>query len=360
MDSMSRLSSRFWTWYAIAWVPYLATVLLAYLASGERRAGLALQGAVISALPLALLGVAVVRINRRLRWTPASPARFLAVQAGLALLYAVLVVTAQDALFVLSWARRGTLSLASIAPAIVLWQFLMALILYCAIAGVTHTVEIQARLRAEEERSARARALQIEAELGALRAQLNPHFLFNTLHTVLALVREDPERAERALEQLGDLLRYALRVQQEPRDEATLGEEWKFVADYLALEQLRLGGRLRIEADLSPEALDYVVPAFCLQPLVENAIRHGIAPRAGGGNLAIRARLEDGCVVLGVSDDGPGASEDALRAGAGSGLRLVRQRLDALSAGRGEMIVGPGSAGGGFAVRLRLPARRPA
>jgi LytS/YehU family sensor histidine kinase len=257
---------------------------------------------VISALPLALLGVAVVRINRRLRWTPASPGRFFAVQAGLVLLYALLVVTAQDALSVLSdWARRGELSLAVIAPAIMLWQFLFAVIAYCALAGITHTIGTQARLRAEEERSARARALQIEAELGALRAQLNPHFLFNTLHTLLALVREDPGRAEKALEQLGDLMRYALRVQQEPRDEATLAEEWKFVADYLALEQLRLGARLRVETDLSPGALACVVPVFCLQPLVENAIRHGIAPLAGGGKLAIQARLDDGRIELSVA-----------------------------------------------------------
>jgi sensor histidine kinase YesM len=357
---MSTARSRFWTWYAIAWLPYVATVLLAYAWSGERQAVLAFQGAGASALPLALLGVAVVRINRGLRWAPESPGRSLAVQAGLALLYALVVVTAQDVLFVLSdWARRGELRLAFVAPAIMLWQFLFAVIVYCALAGITHTIGTQARLRAEEERSARARALQVEAELGALRAQLNPHFLFNTLHTLLALVREDPPRAEKALEQLGDLLRYALRVQQEPRDEAALAEEWKFVADYLALEQLRLGARLRVEADLSPGALACIVPVFCLQPLVENAIRHGIAPRAGGGTLAIQARLDDGRVDLAVADDGRGASEDVLGASTGSGLKLVRQRIEALYPGRGEMTVEPRPPGGGFVVRLRLPARLP-
>jgi len=356
---MARPPSRFWTWYALAWVPYVVTVLFTYVTSGERRMGLAVQGAFISALPLALLGVVVVRIARRLRWPPASAGRFLALHAGLAVLYALLTVAAQDTLYVLStWARSGVFTFGTIAPAIMLWQFLLALIVYCAIAGVTHTIEIQARLRAEQERLARARALQAEAELGALRAQLNPHFLFNTLHTVLALVREDPRRAEKAVEQLGDLLRYALRVQQEPRDEATLAEEWKFVSDYLGLEQLRLEGRLRVEADLSPDALECVVPVFCLQPLVENAIRHGIAPRAGGGRLAVSAWVEDDRVELTVSDDGRGSSHEWVRGNAGSGLRLVRQRLEALCAGRAEMLVEPSLPGGGFAVRLRIPARR--
>src|SRR5262245_11947028 len=328
--------ARFWTWYALAWVPYLAIIVLAFALGGRDPLPWLVAGALINTVPAAVLGVPAVRICRRLPWTRDSPGRFFALHAALALAYGFLVAGIESALFVAlgSW-KSGALTFEMFAPAIALWQFLIAIILYCAIVGVTTTVEIQSRLRAEEERSARARALQAEAELTALRAQLNPHFLFNTLHTLLALVREDPARAERALEQFGDLLRYSLRVQQETRDEGPFAEEWKFVRDYLALEQLRLGERLRLQVDVRPETLDCAVPVFCLQPLVENAIRHGIAPQARGGTLTIAVRLENGAVELSVEDDGAGADPEAVHDGDGMGLRLVRQRIEALHGGRG-------------------------
>jgi sensor histidine kinase YesM len=354
--------SGFWTWYAIAWVPYLAIVLLAFLSSGQWPLGRALPAALINTLPPAALGAAVFHICRRIPWAPApgGSRRFLATHAGFLLVYAILVAVSQSALFVAldSW-RVGRLSFAGLAPAIVLWQFLIGIIVYFAIAGITYTIEIHTRLRAEEERSARARALQTEAELGALRAQLNPHFLFNILHTLLQLVRDDPTRAEKALEQFGDLMRYALRVHRETRDEGTFAEEWRFVSDYLALEQLRLGERLRLETDVRPETLACVVPTFCLQPLVENAVRHGIAPRAEGGRISIQAWLDDGGVELRVADDGRGASPDAVQATRGSGLRLVRQRLEALHRERGELIVESRAPGQGFAVRVRIPVSPP-
>src|SRR5262245_30560607 len=359
MESMASRTPRFWTWYALAWVPYLAIVLLAFLWSSQWPFAVAFPGALINVLPPAVLGVFVVRVCRRISWTPETPARFFATHAGLMTAFGVLVIAIQSALFVgLDSLRRGQLTFDAIAPGIIVWQFLMAVIVYFAIAGITYTIEIQSRLRVEEERSARARALQTEAELSALRAQLNPHFLFNTLHTLLALVRDDRARAEKALEQFGDLLRYALRVQQETRDEGTLADEWKFVADYLALEQLRLGERLHLEIDVQPETLPCIGPVFCLQPLVENAVRHGIAPRAGGGRLSIATRLDDGRVELRVADDGRGATADALRKSAGMGLRLVRERVEALHGDRGELVVEPRPPGDGFAVRLRLPAVR--
>jgi signal transduction histidine kinase len=358
--SMRTRFDGFWTWYALAWVPYLAVIVLAFVAGGRDPIHWLLSGALINTVPAAALGVLAVRTSRRLPWRPESPGRFFAVHAALALAYGFLVTGLESALFVAlgSW-RRGTLTFEMFAPAIALWQFLIAVIVYCAIAGVTCTREVHGRLRAEEERSARARALQAEAELTALRAQLNPHFLFNTLHTLLALVREDSARAEKALEQFGDLLRYSLRVQRETRDEGPFAEEWKFVRDYLALEQLRLGDRLRLRMDVRPETLDCIVPVFCLQPLVENAVRHGIAPQASGGTLAVGARLEDGYVELHVEDDGVGADAETVRASAGMGLRLVRQRIDALHGSGGEVAVDHRAPGEGFAVRVRIPARRP-
>jgi signal transduction histidine kinase len=356
MTSMTHRTPRFWTWYALAWVPYSAILLLAFATGWKLPLSELLLAALINAVPPAALGVAAVRLCRRLPWTPEAAGRFFAIQGGLALAWGAAVVGVESALYVAlgSW-RRGSLSFELVSPSVVLWQLLIAIIVYCALAGVTYTTELQSRLRAEEARSARARALQTEAELAALRAQLNPHFLFNTLHTLLALVRADPARAEKALEQFGDLLRYALRAQQETRDEGRFAEEWKFVGDYLALEELRLGDRLRVDVDIEPETLDCLVPVFSLQPLVENAVRHGIAPRAEGGRLAIRARVGDGHVELRVEDDGPGADAAAVANG-GMGLRTLRQRIEAIHGDRGQMVVEQREPGRGFAVRVRLPA----
>ena len=207
---------------------------------------------------------------------------------------------------------------------------------------------------AKNNGAAKAEALRAEAELAALRAQLNPHFLFNTLHSLLALVRHDPDHAEEALEQFGDLLRYTLRIQQDTVDEVALAEEWAFVENYLELERLRLGERLRLEAEIEPAALDYQVPVFSIQPLVENAIGHAVAPRAAGGTVRISARVVGEELHVEVADDGPGADLDEVARGNGVGLRIVRQRLQALSRGRARFDVETGN-GRGFTVRLAVP-----
>ena len=204
----------------------------------------------------------------------------------------------------------------------------------------------------------RAEQLRVRAELETLRAQLNPHFLFNTLHSLLSLVRRDPQAAEDALERFGDLLRYTLRTQSGEADDVTLGAEWGFVSNYLELERLRLGDRLRLHASIDATALSARVPAFCLQPLVENAIRHSVAPRSGGGGtLWIDATRSDCALLLEVTDDGPGAEPAALETSDGMGLRLVRQRLEML--GDGAELGIDTRPGAGFRVSVRVPARKP-
>ena len=154
--------------------------------------------------------------------------------------------------------------------------------------------------RTQAAAAAEARLLAQQAQLVALRAQINPHFLFNALHSVGALVASDPTRADMALERLGDLLRYTLGTE----DEVLFAEEWKFTQDYLAFEQLRLGDRLRLHVSVDPSALSTMVPPLILQPLVENAVRHGIAARTEGGAIDLTARVEDSRLVLCVRDDG--------------------------------------------------------
>ena len=187
-----------------------------------------------------------------------------------------------------------------------------------------------------------------DAQLVSLNAQLQPHFLFNALHTVSALVHADPDRADRALDDLGHLLRYSLR---QSSDDVTLRQEWEFTRDYLAFEALRLGDRLRLETDVSDAALAAAVPPFILQPLVENAIRHGVANSPSGGDVAVRIARDDGIVTLSVTNTiAAGAAPAGM---AGTGLQRLRDRL-ALKYPplRASVVVATGTR---FAVTVTLP-----
>lgn len=234
----------------------------------------------------------------------------------------------------------------------VAWLHINAL-LYWVILGVTLGVR-----RLEQERDRELAVARLEAELArarldGLRSQLHPHFLFNTLHTAGMLWRLDRgEEATDVLERLSGLLREVLRSHD--REEVTLREELNFVRDYLAIEQVRLGDRLRVEYDVDDALLDATVPAFSLQPLVENAIRHAIAPHSAAGRIALRARAEAGRIVLEVEDDGPSPGRGEEGEGAGVGLRNLRQRLAHLYGEAGGLDLGRGDTGGVLA-RVRLP-----
>jgi len=201
------------------------------------------------------------------------------------------------------------------------------------------------RLEAEE-----ARRREVEARLEALRSRTNPHFLFNALNTIAGLVHDDPDAAERAVEELSALLRYTLEASRAER--LPLGEELAVVRRYLALEGVRLGERLRSELAVE-EGLDTLaVPPLVLLPLVENAVRHGIAPRREGGLVRVEARRDGDTLVLAVEDDGPGPGASTAR-GTGTSLADLRARLALLG---GSLETGPGE-GGGFRAVVRLPLR---
>jgi len=228
-----------------------------------------------------------------------------------------------------------------------LWGVLIAGLVFVILASAAHLSRVQSDLAAAEASRARA-------ELSALRAKIDPHFLFNTLHSLLALVREDPSRAEEAIEQFGDTLRYTFGAA-DGNEERTLQQEFQLIENYLALERLRLGDRLRIKEKLDPDVAHVPLPVLTLQPLVENAIRHAIAPRAAGGQIEIHARRSGDSVRIDVSDDGPGATEQALAGSSGHGLHLVRERLDRLYGGRAKMELQPSKDGRGLCVTIHLP-----
>jgi hypothetical protein len=199
----------------------------------------------------------------------------------------------------------------------------------------------------------RARELEkhlVDAELSALRMELNPHFLFNTLHSVAGLIRRgDGDRAVDVLADLGDLLRTTLDSSRRP--EVPLTEELALIERYLAIEGVRFADRLDVRIDVDPEARAAAVPSMILQPLVENALRHGVARRTGPGRVAISAARQGGRLCLAVDDSGPGFTGER---GDGVGLRNTASRLRARYGERADLQVGT-SALGGAAVSIRVP-----
>jgi len=189
------------------------------------------------------------------------------------------------------------------------------------------------------------------AQVDALQARIRPHFLFNSMNTVAALVRVDPAAAERTIEDLAELFRAALG-QHAPHD-GTLGEELALVDRYLAIEQLRLGERLRVHRDVDPVPRDFPMPRLLLQPLVENAVRHGIQPLREGGEITIHVRREPKAIAIVI--DNPLPAVPGLR-GSGHGLDNVRQRIAFHYGPRADVQAGPHHQR--FVVRLHLPLDR--
>ena len=185
--------------------------------------------------------------------------------------------------------------------------------------------------------------LLLEARLDALQSQVNPHFLFNTLNSISSLVRFDPDRARELIVKLSKILRRQLGKH---GDFAALREEIEFVDDYLDIEVVRFGrDKLRICKELDPDTLDIVVPIMLLQPLVENSVKHGLAPKVDGGSITLRSRVHEGKLVIQVEDDGvgmsapPAVAADSMSSGAGIGMMNVAERLHVLFGDEGKMTV---------------------
>ena len=207
-------------------------------------------------------------------------------------------------------------------------------------------------LQGERERLLRAESHAHRARLRALRLQLNPHFLFNTLNAISTLVSESrTAEANRMLARLSDFLRSTL--ERTETEEIPLSEEIDFACQYLEIEEIRFGDRLRVDISVAPEAEGALVAPLILQPLVENAVRHAILPREGGGSIAIVAQRRDGFLTLGVHDDGPGLGQEP---GRGVGLANTRLRLSELYGSGAELRLSP-SDRGGLEVSVRLPFR---
>lgn len=224
--------------------------------------------------------------------------------------------------------------------------------IYFALVGIQHSFFYFAQARERETQAARLAAQLSEARLGALRMQLNPHFLFNSLNAITVLVRDqNTEAASRMLELLSDVLRQVLRA--EESHETALRRELDFLERYLAIEQVRFSDRLRPRIEIDPAIIEAAVPRFLLQPLVENALRHGISRRADAGVIEVRGHREGDRLILTVRDDGPGLGS-AVEGTSGVGLLNTRARLRALY-GETATLELANAAGGGAIATVQLP-----
>jgi LytS/YehU family sensor histidine kinase len=229
------------------------------------------------------------------------------------------------------------------------WHF--NLLIYWVIVAVCFAFDYYAKFRERELRAAELEKQVAQAKLQALQMQLNPHFLFNSLHSISALMHEDVDRADSMIARLSDLLRAAL--DSSAMQEVSLGDELDFLKRYLAIEQIRFGDRLKVDIAAPPETLAAQVPNLILQPLVENSIRHGIEPRAKAGRIELRAQRADKMLVLEVADNGAGFSAGE-KISEGVGLSNTRARLRTLYGDAHKFELLP-SAEGGLLVRLTIP-----
>ena len=343
--------------YAACWLPLVVTYIgvLTWMTDGTMPVGAITLAALLNTLGPAVLGVGIWWLAGRMPIPSPLSARFVVVHAAGAIG------------FVGAWMAWELLILGPFGPSrppeavvwryVLPWQGILGFMLYGIVAAVSYAVRGVFMMHALAVAAAESDRLRAEAELSALRAHLDPHFLFNTLHGVMQLLRDDPSQAEHALERLADLLRYVLRLDRARVRSVALEAEWQFVQSYLWLEQLRLGDRLRVVADIDDDALVCEVPPFTLQPLVENALRHGIAPKREGGTLRIRARTADARLYIDVDDDGVGAAFAPTAETPGLGLPAVLRRVQGhFGAGTVQSAVTT-APGAGFHVQIDMPAR---
>ena len=229
-------------------------------------------------------------------------------------------------------------------------------VVYWVVLFAYITFDYASHLKEREIRTAELERLVSEARMGVLRAQLHPHFLFNTLNTISAHIEREPRTARRLLEQLGELLRLSLAHAED--QEIPLAQEVAFIERYLELQKARLDDRLEAVVSVDADVLDAMVPTFILQPLVENAIRHGTAPRVEQGLVEVRAWRSSGQLHLSVQDDGPGLPPGwDPKVSAGIGISNTRERLRHLYGDHDQHFEISSDVGKGVRVDLSFPFR---
>jgi two-component system LytT family sensor kinase len=285
----------------------------------------------------------VLWLGRRFPLRRGAVGRALAIHLPACIVLAAIKIPAQEALAaVVAGVVRSPASFLKVY---------VTISVYWIILGVGFALQQARELRAREVAASRLEAELASAQLDVLRMRLHPHFLFNTLNGISALMRENVEAADLMLTRLSDLLRLAL--DRADVQEVTLQEELEFVRKFLEIQSVRFGDRLTVRLDVDANALPLAVPSLALQPLAENAVRHGVERKPGPATVTIRARRTAMLLVVEIEDDGPGPPADPRT---GTGLEATRRRLAHLHGDAGSLLLLPAERGGAVA-RLTVPAR---
>jgi two-component system LytT family sensor kinase len=342
----------FWLLQSAAWAAFGATMLVWGLQLWPVAAALLNKAALTATGFLLTLGFRLLYRRARARSLP--PVAFAAMVAAVSFGGAVVWFEAHWLLLLLSYA-----ALSGTQPALRLGAIPIGTLLYdgfvlLAWSLLYWSINAWMELAEQRERAIRAEAQALDARLRALRSQLEPHFLFNTLNAISTLVVEGKSAAAASMiARLSEFLRMTLEASD--AHEIPVAEELEFVRRYLEIEQVRFGARLRVSVEASAEAMGGLVPALVLQPLVENAVKHGVLAREGGGSVEVAVTREDGVLRLSVVDDGPGLPAGGA-AGRGLGVANTVARLAGLY-GEGSRLALRSSPTGGLAATIEIPFR---
>ncbi len=338
------------------------------MAGGDSNVWNVLINVICNVAPAFLLGIAVGELCQKFKWSEGKQLWFILLHIAVGISFAFLWcfftlvnlsvwVLLRDGVWAFNWWGNYALQ----------WQFLSGLMAYLTITSSVYVQQANEGLRIETQRNAdlemrtiRAESARQQAELNAIRSQLNPHFLFNTLHSLMALVRTDSAAAETAIEQFAQMLRYVLQSQSESNldnSDVLFADEWEFIETYLKLEKLRLGARLKVTSNIEKAAFDCRIPAFLLQPLIENSIKWAISPRIAGGEICVNAQVEDKFLKISVNDNGAGTTPEKLVNAKGFGLRLIREMLAARYGETASLKIET-ALNQGFTVNLIIPIER--
>jgi len=311
-----------------------------------------------SCLTWFLLTPAVVSIVSRFPFELQHLGRnfFIYLVSGLLL---IVIHTVSDALFLPNLGFHPQMKLESFSGAFrffLVWYFVWNLLIYSAVLGVAFGINYYRKFNERELRTTQLEATLAKTRLQALKNQIHPHFLFNTHNSIIELIHSDPATAENMLTNLSDLLRLAL--ENTDLEKVRLDHELEFSNKYLEIEQIRFEERLKVKLEIDPNTLDAIVPNMILQPLIENALKHGISPLLEGGTIEVRSEKKNGTLHLSVRDDGVGIAPDKIsQINYGIGLSNTQERLKFLYQGNHSFEIKQNDKKG-LLVKLSIPFQR--
>ena len=349
-----------WPWIAAVWaagalIEASQTILVMH-AEGKHEPWLPLFVTEFAIwIPWALATPSIVGLARRHPLVRDASVRTVAVHvAALALVSVVTEVwSAWLQVQFNPWGNRTWPTFTATFRTTLVFQAFTFLVVYALILTVTHLADARERIARQATESARLAEQLATAQLAALRGQMEPHFMYNTLNAVTGLVRD--RRNDEALSMIVGLSEFLRRASEDShRSQVTLGEEVDYLQRYLQIQQVRFGERLRTRLDIPPHLLCAMVPNLLLQPLAENAIKHGIAQRVLGGTVAVSAVRQDGDLLITIQNDGPVRDGDEDAAHVGVGIANLRSRLQILHGDRSALQLRHAAAGG-TEVLVRLP-----